>query len=231
MSAETLCRASDILRGTEHFAWHWQKARVLVPSNSTSFILLPSLWFRQWRSCADRVVNLNTTTWLPLFGRTWAWARASTHPHVLAWHMGRDYSDCRASELTDRQVSGFIFSWFLENTEKTKVSQETFLRLMPRTGPALRYMICVTLFCMLRESKNIPTCENRTRNTRATCKNVRQYLIPWATAYCTTTKNFQKISRPKLSVQQPAEAAEVLKKQRFAISMMSLDYFLMWWIL
>ena len=35
--------------------------------------------------------------------------------HVLAWHMGslgqgRDYSDYRASELTDCQVSGFIFS-------------------------------------------------------------------------------------------------------------------------
>ena len=43
--------------------------------------------------------------------------------------MGRNYSDCRASELTDRQVSGFY--WFLENTEKTKASSETFLRLMP----------------------------------------------------------------------------------------------------
>ena len=93
-----------------------------------------SLGFRQWRSRADRVVNLNTTIRLPLFWRTWTRARARTRPHVLAWHMGRDYSYCRASELTDSQVSGFVFSWFLENTEKTKASQETFLRLMPRTG-------------------------------------------------------------------------------------------------
>ena len=45
--------------------------------------------------------------------------------------MDRDYSNCRALELTDHQVSGFVFSWFLENTEKTKASQDTFLRLMP----------------------------------------------------------------------------------------------------
>ena len=34
--------------------------------------------------------------------------------------------DCRASDLTDRQVSGFIFSWFLENTERTKALSETY---------------------------------------------------------------------------------------------------------
>ena len=64
------------------------------------------------------------TIWLPLFWRTWSRARASTRPHVQAWHMGRHYSNCRASELTDRQVSGFIFSWFLENTEKMKASSK-----------------------------------------------------------------------------------------------------------
>ena len=119
------------------------------------------LGFRQWRSRTDRVVNY-TTNWLPLFWRTWTQALASTRPHVLAWHMGRDYSYCRASELTDCQVSGFVhvqawhmgrdysycraseltdcqvsgfvFSWLLENTEKTKALQETFLRLMPLAG-------------------------------------------------------------------------------------------------
>ena len=91
------------------------------------------LGFRQWRSRTDRVVNY-TTNWLPLFWRTWTQALASTRPHVQAWHMGRDYSYCRASELTDCQVSGFVFSWLLENTEKTKALQETFLRLMPLAG-------------------------------------------------------------------------------------------------
>ena len=46
--------------------------------------------------------------------------------------MGSDYRDCRALDLTDCQVSGFIFPWFLEITQKTKASWETFLRLMPR---------------------------------------------------------------------------------------------------
>ena len=91
------------------------------------------LGFRQWRSCADRVANLNTTIRLPLFWRTWTWGRASTRPHVRARHMGRDYSYCRASALTDSKVSGFIYSWILENTGKTKASWETFLRLMPKT--------------------------------------------------------------------------------------------------
>ena len=65
-------------------------------------------------------VNLNMTIWPPLFWRTLTLAQALTHPHVQAWHMGRDCSYCRASELTDSQVSGFIYSWFVENTETTK---------------------------------------------------------------------------------------------------------------
>ena len=44
------------------------------------------------------------------------------------------FRDCTTSELTDHQVSGFVYSWFLENTEKTKASLETFLRLMPQTA-------------------------------------------------------------------------------------------------
>ena len=80
------------------------------------------LGFRQWQSRTDRVVNLNTTIWLPLFWRTWTWALARSRPHVLALHMDRDYSNCRASDMTDHQVSGFVFSWFLENTEKMKAS-------------------------------------------------------------------------------------------------------------
>ena len=61
-------------------------------------------------------------------------------------------------------------------------------------GSGPRYMICVILFCMLSKSETTRTCENCTRNTcnyrmsvcfltRATCKNVRQNLIPRATAY------------------------------------------------
>ena len=103
---------------------HWH-ARFYIAALSVIFF-----WFgfRQWRSSTDRVVNLNTTIQLPLFWRSWTRARASTHPHVRAWHMGRDCSDYRASELTDSQVSGLVFSWFLENTEKTR----RFLGSRPR---------------------------------------------------------------------------------------------------
>ena len=73
-------------------------------------------------------------------------------------------------------------------------------------------MIRVTLFCTLRESENTRTCENCTRNacnacnscmsvcflTRATCKNVRQNLIPRATAYFAWLK--QCWDAPRLDV-------------------------------
>ena len=95
---------------------HWN-ARFLY---SCALHIFSILGFRQWRSRADRVVNLNTTIRFPLFWRTWTRARARTLPHGRAWHMGRNYSDCRASELTDRQVSSFVYSWFLESTEKNE---------------------------------------------------------------------------------------------------------------
>ena len=47
-----------------------------------------------------------------------------------------------------------------------------------KIGSDPRYMICVTLFCTLRESENTQTCENCTR-----FKNVLQNLILRATAY------------------------------------------------
>ena len=121
MSAEMPCCASAILRSTEPVS----------ALTHTLFKLLRSLYFvfrglRQWRSRADRVVNLNTTIWLPLFWRTWTRARANTRPHVLTWHMGRDYSYCRASELTDSQVSGFVYSWFLEIQKRRRPHKRLF---------------------------------------------------------------------------------------------------------
>ena len=52
------------------------------------------------------------------------------------------------------------------------------------SGPT--YMICLTFFCTLREPKSSRTCENRTRNE----KNVRQNLIPRATAYWAPAGNY-----------------------------------------
>ena len=116
--AETPCSPLAILCGTEPVSALTRARLYCCIFYNCSF-----LGFRQWRSRADRFVNLYTSIWLPLFWRTWTWARASNHPHVRGWHMGRYYS----------QVSGFVFSWFLETTEKTKASFKlvTFLRLTP----------------------------------------------------------------------------------------------------
>ena len=83
-SAENISSTSAILCGTEPVS----------TLTHSLFILLCFLWFffwgfRLWLSCADRVVNLNTTIWLPLFWRTWTRV-------LLAWHMGKDCSHCRA---------------------------------------------------------------------------------------------------------------------------------------
>ena len=110
-----------------NFTRHWA---CQCTDTSTFYIAVLSiiffLGFHHWQSRADLVVNLNVTIWLPLFCRTWTWALAHTCPHVLAWHMGTGQSYCRASELTDCQVSGFVFSWFLENTEKLRPCQRLF---------------------------------------------------------------------------------------------------------
>ena len=64
--------------------WH---ASFLYCRALYTFFLLKT---RQWRSRADRFVNLNTNIRLPLFWRTWTRARARTRPHVRACHMSRD---------------------------------------------------------------------------------------------------------------------------------------------
>ena len=87
-------------------------------------------WLSRWltaRSVASFFHDfLNTTIWLALFDRTWT--RASTSPHVRAWHMGSNYSVCRALELTDSdsQVSGFFFHDFLKIQKKRRPHKRLF---------------------------------------------------------------------------------------------------------
>ena len=113
---------------------HWH-ARFL---NCCSLYILFFLGFRQCRSRADRVVDLNTTFWHPLFWRSWIRVRACTSPHVRARHFGRDMAivEPRSRCLGGDWLPGqwLRFSWFLENTAKTKASWETFLRLTPQTA-------------------------------------------------------------------------------------------------
>ena len=66
-----------------HFAWNWASQctdtrAFYVAVLSISFLLLG---FCQWRSRADRVVNLNTTIRLPLLWRTWTRALAQMCGH------------------------------------------------------------------------------------------------------------------------------------------------------
>ena len=110
---------------------HWH-TRFYIAALSIIFFV----GFLQWRSRADRVVNLNTTISLPLFWRTWTRALAQTRPHLWSWHMGRDYSYCRASELTDCQISVFCFSWFLEKKKKGRPHQRLFKGFRPRLPAA-----------------------------------------------------------------------------------------------
>ena len=103
------------------------------------------LGFRHWRSSVDRVANRNTTIQLALFWRTWtrALATGSTRPHVLAWHMGRDYSYCRVVELTARSVASF-FPDFSKIRKNWRPSKRLFSGSCPglgrSRGPRDRYM-------------------------------------------------------------------------------------------
>ena len=156
-----------ILRGTEPVSAVSALTRALLILLYLFFFYFISsepLAISRWQSCKINV-NLKTTIGLPLFWRTWtraARARARTRPHVLAWHMGSDYSDCRALELTDSQVSGFVHFWFLENTEKMNSPEETFLRLMPLTALVLSHIqfwlplqSCINLnFIVISESRH-----------------------------------------------------------------------------
>ena len=63
-----LCRASAILRGTEPVNALTRALFILLRSEPLSTIFF--LGLLQWRSRADRVVNLNTAIRLPPFWRT-----------------------------------------------------------------------------------------------------------------------------------------------------------------
>ena len=92
-----LCRQLGFYsqRRLKHFAAPWPFCVAL--SHSVH-------WHTRFYTWASK----NLLKQFPLFWRTWTQARASTRPQMLAWQMSRDYSDCRASELTDRQLGFFL---------------------------------------------------------------------------------------------------------------------------
>ena len=61
------------------------------------------------------------STWTSNFncvGALWVWPVAQTRPHVLAWHMGSDYSYCIALDLEQKCHRGLaiVFPWIARST-------------------------------------------------------------------------------------------------------------------
>ena len=109
--------------------WH---ARFLFRCALYIFLLLG---FRQWRSRADRVFTLNMNIRLPLFWSTWSRARGPDSTACAGLGHGRDYSDCRASELKLQKCLAIVFPWIVENTWK----QWPTLRVFQPSPPRLIY--------------------------------------------------------------------------------------------
>ena len=123
--AENLCSSSAILRGTEaDWAHQCTDTRAFILMHSLLFFFLG---FRQWRSCAGKVLTLNMNIWLQLFWSTWSRPRARTRPYVQAFHVC-DYSYCRLNVeprsksdkrcLALERCLALGFPWIVENTWK-----------------------------------------------------------------------------------------------------------------
>ena len=76
------------------------------------------LGFRQWRSRTDRILTLNMIIRLSLFWSTWspAWGPGPDSAICAGLLHGRDYSDCRASELKLQKFLTLVFPWIVKNT-------------------------------------------------------------------------------------------------------------------
>ena len=98
------CCPSAILRATESVS---ALTRVLLYCCAlyNSFFL----GFHRWRSRADRVLTLKMNIRLPLFWSTWSRARGPDSATCAGLAHGRDYSDCRASELNLQKCLASVF--------------------------------------------------------------------------------------------------------------------------
>ena len=96
-----------------------------------------------------------------------------TQLHCQCWlYNGR--CCCRFPCLRPRRhlISSSNSGWSISTCRVARARTHTHTHIRRTVGSGPRYMICVTHFCTLRESKNLRPCENR----------VRQNLIPRATA-------------------------------------------------
>ena len=124
-----------------HCLWHWacqctDTGAFLLLSDCAlykfcffylcSLQILFFLGFRQWRSRAESVAEsyiLTQPSDFHCFGELELGPRQAL-AHMcwpVAIHKGRDYRNCRASELSNCQVSGLVFSWF---TKLSKIQKK-----------------------------------------------------------------------------------------------------------
>ena len=61
----------------------------------------------------------------------------------MPWDLGANWGhEARNEDLTDPKGLAFVFSWILENTEKTKATLEGFSTLIPRHGRVCCCAVC-----------------------------------------------------------------------------------------
>ena len=106
------------------------------------------------------------------YGKLWAYTMATNFAHLP-----EEWASL-GGRFETPSLWALIFKYF-----KEKLFVTFALRLS--VGSGQRYMICVTHFCTLLESKVCDSCMAVGFLTCATCKNVLQYLIPLALAWIT----------------------------------------------
>ena len=120
--AESFCSAAAILRGTEPVS-----AQTLALFTLLCSLIFFFLGFRQWRSRTDRVLTLNMNIRLPLFWSTWSPALGRDSATCAGLAYGRDYSNCRASDLKLQKCLAIVFPWIVENIFKQWPTVRVFL--------------------------------------------------------------------------------------------------------
>ena len=108
------------------FTWHWHARFLYCCALCNVFFL----GIRQWQSHTDRVLTLNMNIRHPLFWSTWSPARGPDSATCAGLAHGRDYSDCRASELKLQKFLASAISWILEIKFKWWPTERIF-----RTSP------------------------------------------------------------------------------------------------
>ena len=139
----------NLLPRRGHFAWH--RARQCTDTRAFYIaalsIIFLLLGFRQWRFRTDRVWTLNMNIRLPLFWSTWSPALGPDSATCAGLAHGRDYCDCRASELKLQKCLATVFPWIVENTFKQRPTVRVFQPSLTGLDSVSTIRACVQLCC------------------------------------------------------------------------------------